>query len=44
MHLTDSFEDKIYVEILVGKPEEEKPLGRPRHRWETNTVFSSVAA
>jgi hypothetical protein len=20
--------------ILVGKPEEKRPLGRPRHRWE----------
>jgi hypothetical protein len=20
--------------VLVGKPEGEKPLGRPRHRWE----------
>jgi hypothetical protein len=22
--------------ILVGKPEERRPLGRPRHRWEDN--------
>jgi hypothetical protein len=22
--------------ILVGKPEEERPLGRPRRRWEDN--------
>jgi hypothetical protein len=22
--------------ILVGKPEREKSLGRPRHRWEDN--------
>jgi hypothetical protein len=22
--------------ILVGKPEEKKPLGRPRRRWEDN--------
>jgi len=22
--------------VLVGKPEEMKPLGRPRHRWEDN--------
>ena len=22
--------------VLVGKPEEKKPLGRPRHRWEDN--------
>jgi hypothetical protein len=23
--------------ILVGKPEEKKPLGRPRRRWEDNS-------
>jgi hypothetical protein len=22
--------------VLVGKPEEKRPLGRPRHRWENN--------
>ena len=22
--------------ILVGKPEEKRPLGRPRHSWEDN--------
>jgi hypothetical protein len=22
--------------ILVGKPEGKRPLGRPRHRWENN--------
>jgi hypothetical protein len=22
--------------VLMGKPEEERPLGRPRHRWEDN--------
>jgi hypothetical protein len=22
--------------ILVRKPEEKRPLGRPRHRWEDN--------
>jgi hypothetical protein len=22
--------------VLVGKPEEKSPLGRPRHRWEDN--------
>jgi hypothetical protein len=21
---------------LVGRPDEQKPLGRPRHRWEDN--------
>jgi hypothetical protein len=23
--------------ILVGRPEGRRPLGRPRHRWEDNT-------
>jgi hypothetical protein len=22
--------------ILVGKPERKRPLGRPRHKWEDN--------
>jgi hypothetical protein len=22
--------------VLAGKPEEKRPLGRPRHRWEDN--------
>jgi hypothetical protein len=22
--------------ILIGKPEEKRPLGRPRHRWKDN--------
>jgi hypothetical protein len=26
-------ERKVY-KVLVGKPEEKGPLGRPRHRWE----------
>jgi hypothetical protein len=26
-------ERKVY-KVLVGKPEGERPLGRPRHRWE----------
>jgi hypothetical protein len=26
-------ERKVY-KVLVGKPKEKRPLGRPRHRWE----------
>jgi hypothetical protein len=26
-------ERKVY-KVLVGKPEEKRPLGRPRRRWE----------
>ena len=28
--------EEIVYGILVGKPEEKRPLGRPRHRWEDN--------
>jgi hypothetical protein len=24
------------IQVLVGKPEEKRPLGRPRRRWEDN--------
>jgi hypothetical protein len=26
----------ITYKILVGKPEDRRPLGRSRHRWEDN--------
>jgi hypothetical protein len=26
----------IVYNILVGKPEGKRPLGRPRHKWEDN--------
>jgi hypothetical protein len=29
-------EDRGVYRVLVGKPEEKRPLGRPRHRWEDN--------
>jgi hypothetical protein len=25
--------------VLVGKPEGNRPLGRPRHRWEDNIMM-----
>jgi hypothetical protein len=28
--------DRGVYRVLVGKPEEESPLGRPRRRWEDN--------
>jgi len=30
--------------VLVGKPEEKRPLGRPKHKWEDNikTDFQEV--
>ena len=27
---------RVIYRILVGKPEEKRPLGRPRLRWECN--------
>jgi hypothetical protein len=29
-------ENKNAYRILIGKPEEKRPLGRPRRRWEDN--------
>jgi hypothetical protein len=29
-------EDRGVHRVLVGKPEEKRPLGRPRRRWEEN--------
>jgi hypothetical protein len=29
-------EDRDVHRVLVGKPEEKRPLGRPRRRWEHN--------
>ena len=29
-------EERWAYRILVGKPEEKRPLGRPRHRWVDN--------
>jgi hypothetical protein len=28
--------------ILVGKPERNRPLGRPRHRWEDNIYMGLI--
>jgi hypothetical protein len=28
-------EERVY-RVLVGRPEGNRPLGRPRHRWEDN--------
>jgi hypothetical protein len=27
-------EERILYKVLLGKPEEKRPLGRPRRRWE----------
>jgi hypothetical protein len=33
-------EKRNVYRILVGKPEEKRPLGRPRRRWENNIKIS----
>jgi len=33
-HVAHMWEKRGIYRVLVGKPESERPLGRPRHRWE----------
>jgi hypothetical protein len=35
-HVAHMGEDRGVHNVLVGKPEEKRPLGRPRRRWEDN--------
>jgi hypothetical protein len=35
-HMARMGEDRGVHRVLVMKPEEKRPLGRPRHRWEDN--------
>ena len=35
-HVACMEEGRVVHNILVGKPEGKRPLGRPRHRWEDN--------
>ena len=35
-HVARMWERKGVYGVLVGKPEEKRPLGRPRRRWEDN--------
>jgi hypothetical protein len=35
-HVARMGETRNAYRILVGKPEEKRPLGRPRHRWVDN--------
>ena len=35
-HVARMGEDRGVHRVLVGKPEGNKPLGRPRRRWEDN--------
>jgi len=36
-HVARMGEGRGVYRVLVGKPEEKRPLGRPRRRWEDNT-------
>ena len=35
-HVARVGERRYLYRVLVGKPEGNRPLGRPRHRWEDN--------
>ena len=35
-HVAHMGEMRDIYRVLVEKPEEKRPLGRPRHRWEDN--------
>jgi len=35
-HVARMGESRGVCRILVGKPEEKRPLGRPKRRWEDN--------
>jgi hypothetical protein len=35
-HVARMGEDRGVYRVLMGKPEEKRPLGRPRRRWEDN--------
>jgi len=35
-HVAHMGEERGVYRVLVGKPEEKRPMGRPRHRWVDN--------
>jgi hypothetical protein len=35
-HVARMGKDRVVHRVLVGKPKEKRPLGRPRRRWEDN--------
>ena len=37
-HVTPMGEERGVYRVLVGKPEEKRPLGRPRRRWVDNIM------
>jgi hypothetical protein len=36
IHVSYIGEGRCVYRVLVGRPEEKRPLGRPRHRWKDN--------
>jgi hypothetical protein len=38
-HVARVGEDRKVYEVLVGKPEGKRPLGRPRCRWEDGIIM-----
>jgi hypothetical protein len=38
-HVARMGDDRVVHRMLVGKPEEKRPLGRPRCRWEDNITI-----
>jgi hypothetical protein len=40
-HVARPGEERGVHRVLVGKPEEKRPLGRPRRRWEDNIKMDS---
>jgi hypothetical protein len=36
-HVARMGDGRDIYRVLVGRPEDKRPLGRPRHRWEDNT-------
>ena len=35
-HVARMGDDRVVLRVLVGKPEGNRPLGKPRRRWEDN--------
>ena len=42
-HVARMGEGRGVYRVLLGKPEGERPLGRPRHRWEDNITMGLQA-
>jgi hypothetical protein len=42
-HVARIAEERGVHRVLVGKPKGKRPLGRPRRRWEDNTVLRWIS-